>query len=217
MTTHQPILDLVDKYYTQRVREFGATCRGVDWNSEESQKERFRQLLKLIPDDSESRTVPFGLLDYGCGYGALLDYILQEHPEKRSAINYSGFDVSQEMIELAEKRHPERADQFATSTGLLTSTDFVVASGLFNVRQTTPLAVWEQYVFDTIAELHEYGRGGFAFNVLTSYSDPEYMRDDLYYANPCVMFDYCKRLFSRNVALLHDYGLYEFTIIVRSE
>ena len=28
-------------------------------------------------------------------------------------------------------------------------------------------------------------------------------------------FDFCKRNFSRNVALLHDYGLYDFTIIVR--
>jgi len=29
------------------------------------------------------------------------------------------------------------------------------------------------------------------------------------------LFDYCKRTYSRDVALLHDYGLYEFTILVR--
>jgi len=43
------------------------------------------------------------------------------------------------------------------------------------------------------------------------------MREDLYYADPCFIFDYCKRNFSRNVALLHDYELYEFTIIVRKQ
>jgi hypothetical protein len=43
------------------------------------------------------------------------------------------------------------------------------------------------------------------------------MRDDLYYADPRVIFDHCKRSFSRWVALLHDYGLYEFTIIVRRD
>jgi hypothetical protein len=32
-----------------------------------------------------------------------------------------------------------------------------------------------------------------------------------------VIFDICKRKFSRNVALLHDYGLYEFTILVRKD
>ncbi|MBM3138043.1 MAG: class I SAM-dependent methyltransferase, partial [Chloroflexi bacterium] len=29
------------------------------------------------------------------------------------------------------------------------------------------------------------------------------------------LFDYCKVNFSKNVALLHDYKLYDFTIIVR--
>ena len=41
------------------------------------------------------------------------------------------------------------------------------------------------------------------------------MRPDLYYADPCELFDRCKRRYSRNVALLHDYDLYEFTILVR--
>ena len=44
---------------------------------------------------------------------------------------------------------------------------------------------------------------------------PERMRPDLYYADPCRLFDHCKRRYSRHVALLHDYGLYEFTILVR--
>ncbi|REM56201.1 class I SAM-dependent methyltransferase, partial [Mycobacterium tuberculosis] len=48
-----------------------------------------------------------------------------------------------------------------------------------------------------------------------SYSDASKMRDDLYYADPCALFDLCKRRYSKSVALLHDYGLYEFTILVR--
>ena len=45
----------------------------------------------------------------------------------------------------------------------------------------------------------------------------ERMLADLYYADPCALFDHCKTKYSRNVALLHDYGLYEFTLIVRKE
>ncbi|HAW53355.1 MAG TPA: SAM-dependent methyltransferase, partial [Flavobacteriales bacterium] len=48
-------------------------------------------------------------------------------------------------------------------------------------------------------------------------SDPDRKRPDLYYGDPCFFFDYCKRNFSRNVALLHDYNLYDFTILVRKE
>jgi hypothetical protein len=43
------------------------------------------------------------------------------------------------------------------------------------------------------------------------------MRADLYYADPLWLFDYCKRNLSKQVALLHDYGMYDFTILVRRE
>ena len=56
---------------------------------------------------------------------------------------------------------------------------------------------------------------GFAFNMLTIYSDKEYMKDNLYYSDPLFFFDFCKRNFSKNVALLHDYYEYDFTILVR--
>ena len=51
--------------------------------------------------------------------------------------------------------------------------------------------------------------------MLTTYSDAEKMRPDLYYGDPTFFFDHCKRNYSRNVALLHDYELYDFTILVR--
>ena len=51
--------------------------------------------------------------------------------------------------------------------------------------------------------------------MLSTYSDPDRRRDDLYYADPREMFDICSRRFSPRVSLLHDYPLYEFTIIVR--
>ena len=54
---------------------------------------------------------------------------------------------------------------------------------------------------------------------LTKYSDADRMTEcpDLFYGDPLLFFDFCKRNFSRNVALLHDYGLYDFTILVRKD
>lgn len=55
--------------------------------------------------------------------------------------------------------------------------------------------------------------------MLTKYSDEERMaeRPDLFYGDPLFYFDYCKRNQSRDVALLHEHGLYDFTILIRKD
>ena len=188
--------------------EHGATARGVDWNSEESQELRFAQLLKV----AEGADSTFGLNDFGCGYGALVDYLARNGYDVR----YRGFDVSAAMLEHARRSHedPPRV-VFRESEGQLEPTDFTVASGIFNVRLQVPDDEWRAYVETTLEKLAGISLGGFAFNMLTSYSDADRMRPDLYYGDPGWFFDLCKRRYSRNVALLHDYGLYEFTMIVR--
>ena len=66
-------------------------------------------------------------------------------------------------------------------------------------------------------EFNRLSRRGFSSNFLTKYSDAEKMRPDPYYADPLFLFDHCKRNFSRNVALLHDYRLYDFTLVIRKD
>jgi hypothetical protein len=78
-----------------------------------------------------------------------------------------------------------------------------------------PVETWARYVHDTIDVLAHAGRRGFAFNVLSLSSDPERRAAHLYYADPSEMLSDCLRRFGRSVALLQDYGLYEFTVIVR--
>jgi hypothetical protein len=114
------------------------------------------------------------------------------------------------MIGVASARYDGRAD--VTD---LAPADYCVASGIFNVRLDTPDQVWLEYILSTIERIDQLGRRGFALNALTSYSDAEKMRPDLYYADPLLLFDHCKRRYSRQVALLHDYPLYEFTLLVR--
>ena len=95
--------------------------------------------------------------------------------------------------------------------------DYSVASGIFNVRLDYPEGEWRDHVIETLRLMHRKSTKGFAFNVLTGYSDPDRREARLYYADPCLFFDLCKREFSRNVALLHDYGLFEFTLLVRQD
>jgi SAM-dependent methyltransferase len=205
--THGGIRDRVEEYYTGKVQTHGATALGVDWNSPESQRLRFAQLVKVIDNGG-----PFTINDYGCGYGALVDYL----QEGKYPFQYCGFDISPTMIAAAHESHlsSPRAT-FVGGESELTVADYTVASGIFNVRLQTPIPEWERYVLDTLHSINNLSTKGFAFNVLTKYSDAEFMRSHLYYADPLVLFDYCKSKFSRFVALLHDYPLYEFTLLVR--
>lgn len=199
----------VQNYYDEKIQVHGPTARGVDWNSSESQQMRFGQLLKLI-----DATLPFTINDFGCGYGALVDYLRVEHKE----FQYCGFDISLLMTTKAKELHTaDNHLRFVNHESDLPQADYTVASGIFNVKLDNQSSEWDQYVLDTLETINALSQKGFAFNALTKYSDREHMRPDLYYADPGVLFDYCKTNFSRFVALLHDYPLYEFTILVRKE
>lgn len=202
------LLDEVATYYTEKLAEHGDTPRGVDWNGEESQMVRFAQLCKII----DPKTPNFSLNDLGCGYGALLDYLRDQY----ATCTYLGVDVSKEMITVAEQRRAAAdRSRFITAAEPDEVADYGLASGIFNVRLGRSDAEWFDYLQATLDVLDRTSSLGFAFNCLTSYSDEDKKRDYLYYADPCRLFDLCKRRYSRQVALLHDYGLYEFTILVR--
>jgi len=203
----QEMLRKVGGYYTEKLILHGATPQGVDWNSPESQTVRFEQLLKVREDNS-----PFTINDYGCGYGALIDYLVRAGCD----FKYRGFDISEAMVAKARELHEGKGPySFVTDESLMTPADYTVASGVFNVKMNASDEEWERHVLRTIDTIARLSTKGFAFNVLTRYADPELMRPDLYYADPCFLFDYCRRRYSRWVTLLHDYGLYEFTILVR--
>jgi SAM-dependent methyltransferase len=203
------ILEGVGTYYAGKLNEHGTTPRGVDLNSPEAQHVRFEQLLKVCDLSKE-----FSINDYGCGYGALIEYM----NGMGYVFQYRGFDISEQMIAEAKRLHMEfHSCEFLADESLLTVADYTISSGIFNVKLQFGNEEWLEYILATLDKMNQVSDRGFAFNALTIYSDKEYMRDDLYYADPCHLFDYCKTNFSRNVALLHDYGLYDFTVIVRKK
>jgi cyclopropane fatty-acyl-phospholipid synthase-like methyltransferase len=199
------IVKNVARYYSEKIKKFGPVPQGVDWNGDASQVLRFDQLVKLLTDINPKTS----LLDYGCGYGALLTYLKNQNID----VKYTGFDISIEMINSAKQISPD--ELWASSTQELSQHDYVVASGVFNVKGETADSDWEDYIFKTLSHIDKLSTKGFAFNLLTSYSDKEKMKENLFYAEPHKLFQYCKTHFSKSVALLHDYPLYEFTILVR--
>jgi SAM-dependent methyltransferase len=205
VTDAADVLDSVARYYSDRLDAHGATPQGVDWSSESSQQLRFTQLLQVI--DGENPTI----IDYGCGYGALAQRLIAEERDFR----YVGFDISSSMIGTAQSLIKDARCRFTTREDDIGRADFTLASGIFNVRLQTGEPDWRGYVTSTIDKIARCSTRGFALNMLTRYADPPLMRDDLYYADPARYFALCKERYSRNVALLHDYDLYEFTLLIR--
>jgi SAM-dependent methyltransferase len=196
-------------YFDDKLKTYGPTARGADWNSNLSQEIRFNQLLKIIIDPQQD----FSLLDYGSGYGALLDYMQSAGYRCQT---YIGYDILETMVETGRSLHPgDSAFSFTTRLEDVQRVDYAIASGVFNIRLEASFEEWTHYTLECLSGLNDLTVKGFSANFLTKYSDQDRMRPDLYYADPCVLFDYCKTHFSKDVAILHDYNLYDFTLIVR--
>ena len=205
--------DLVERtraHYREKFARHGATPQGVDWNGSESQALHFAQLARLLPEDGSA----FSVNDWGCGYGALAGYLQARFP----AVRYCGIDVNEPMVEAAREAYAGvEGVSFVVADQPPEAADFGLASGVFTLRLGRTDAQCAADLERSVDVLARTSTRGFAFNCLTSYSDPPKMRDYLYYADPLALFDLCKRRHAKDVALLHDYGLYAFTIVVRKE
>jgi len=200
----------INSYYTNKIQTYGATPKGVDWNGEESQFIRFEQLSKIIINEK------FSIADIGCGYGKYVDFLKKYYDN----YIYIGYDLSSAMIKNATKLYSNKQTitfNHIDSIENIENIDYTIASGIFSVKMNYTEAEWLSYILDTLEIINQKSKKGFSFNMLTKYSDKEYMREDLYYADPLFFFDYCKKNFSRNISLNHDYDLYEFTILVRKD
>jgi SAM-dependent methyltransferase len=203
------LLEAIDKYYSETLRRHGTTARGVDWNSAESQQLRFEQLCRVFRGRG-----PFSVNDLGCGYGELVSFLEQRGLE----VDYLGIDISQAMIEAAQARVGGRElTRFLCARVPDRVADYGLASGIFNVRAGASDADWHGHLLATLDAIDAHSARGFAFNALPPCSDPGRWRRDLYYCDPLALVEHCRRSYAREVTLLDDYGLHEFTIIVRKE
>jgi SAM-dependent methyltransferase len=201
----------LNQYFTEKLDIYGATPKGVDYNSPEAQEVRFEQLVKLI-DPSQK----FTIIDYGSGYGALFDFLQR----KGWDFEYYGIDLIEKMVLAGRETHKDFPHaHFTTDEKEVPAADYLLASGIFNVKMDSSNDDWQEFVFQTLRKMDALCSKGFSFNLLTKYSDADRMaqRPDLFFGDPLLFFDFCKRNFSRNVALLHDYGIYDFAILVRKD
>jgi len=196
--------------FAHRIAEYGTQPHGVFWRTRDGQQLRFDILLgimELVDLEKPGATIN----DFGCGYGALFKYI-QSMPFMQGG-RYTGYDICEQMIEVARRHVHDQRATFIQSMLATREADYTLVSGTFNMRVEVPDAEWLEIVKASLSQLWSKTRKGLAFNMLSSYDKQH--QGDLYYADPCVFFDFCMRQLGANVTLLHDYPLKEWTIFIR--
>ena len=195
----------IQDYYRKRIMEFGSTAKGVDWNSEKSQVQRFEKLIEFLSLDKAD-----SVLDFGCGYGAFLDYL----KNKNLFPKYTGVDIVEEMINLATLRQPNEASRFFTTLPFNQNWDYVILSGIFNIKGSTSIQEWENYLTHTLDLLFTKARKGLSFNLLTSKNDLNRRKQNLYYSDPDKISSIININPPYTLIIDHSYELFEFTVTI---
>jgi len=201
------VRDEVDRYYTERFRQFGPTPLGVGWTCTPTQELRFVQFERLL-----GFSHAFSVNDIGCGYGALLGFLRRRN--RKVQVDYVGTDISQVMVDAA-RRHWKRLDgaRFQLSGEALRTADYCVASGIFNVKLAHDRSTWEGYVEETLRDMYAHCNLGIAVNFLMADAG----LDDIPEHYRCVPERWAAygRTLGASVELRDNYGMPEFTLALR--
>ena len=195
---------LVVAHYERQLQRHGPTAMGMDWKDERSQELRFEMLCAVGELDGKS------VHEIGAGAGHLCDFLRS----RGIAADYSGSDLSADMVEVARRLHPDISFEQRDVLGEAApgSYDFLLCSGLFHVKLDSGDADWRSFVKSAVRRMYEMCRESIAFNMMSDQVD--YRSELLYYSNPREMLDFCRRELSRSVVLRDDYPLHEYTIYV---
>lgn len=190
--------------YAERLQRHGAVVQALGWRDQAQQELRFRVMADGLRNIANA-----SVLDIGCGFGDLYDYLAG----RAAGLRYVGCDISPDLLQVARERHPHV--QFDLRNVLDApypeqSFDYVYISGMFNYRVEDN----EGFLERTLATAYRMCAWGIAANMMTDQVD--YRDEHLHYFSPERVLRFCRKL-SRRVVLRHDYPLYEFTVFVYRE
>lgn len=193
------------------IERFGYQPQALFWSDQDVQKMRFEVLANLIPSVEKPNHQAWSILDVGCGFADFYAYLVKAGYR----INYTGVDVSPDMIYSAGCLHPdiqlfegELVDQGFEKD----SFDFVFLSGALNevVDETGA------YAKSVIRDLYRIARLGVGFNLLNKHNSWIQSRADLQSFYPASIAAFCER-FAHKVDWRSDYLANDFSVFLRKK
>jgi len=202
------LLNEVTSHYKKTFNEYGHTAKGANWNDQSSQYHRFQVIVDLIGRQNiENNT----LADMGCGSGSFLDFCLREC---LSIKKYIGYDILEEPLRSIKNNN--NFDCFDKDLILsdtpTNNSDYLISSGLFNVKLKAEDFLWQQYIFSLLDLMYEKSNLGICFNLFTDKVD--WKNDNLFYGCVDNFVSHFQRYKPRNIKIAEDYGLFEWTLLV---
>jgi len=157
--------------------------------------------------DIEGRIEGAKMLDYGCGKGDLYQFM----KEQGISVDYTGFDINENLISLAEQKFPEADFQvFDIETDeLCEEFDYIFLCSVFNLK----LKDIDKTVKNVLEKLFPHCRKTLAFNALSS-EDPR-KAVELNYLSPYEMSEFAKTNLSPHVSFARERIPYDFTMVVK--
>lgn len=195
----------IQKYYQEKLRQYGPTAQGMDWKNESTQYLRFEKIKDFISFENSP-----SILDVGCGASEFFNFCLKN----QISCSYLGLDLVKEMVQFSNDRFDKEVAICGDldSLGKSNMFDYVIASGTFNAKLNSSNEEWEKFFHENIVKMYEICNKGIIFNCMTEHVDWEYER--LYYPNISNLTSFIVKNISRKFHINHSYDLYEMTIFI---
>jgi len=193
--------NIIINRYRSRLQEHGHSIQALASGTIERRDIRF-DVLNSVGDLQGKR-----VLDIGCGLADFYAWL----GERGIRVNYTGYDITPELVEFSEARFPDANFEVRDiqTQGIPENFDYIVSSQTFNNK----LTYHDNYevMKDVLKICYEASNQAVAVDMMTTYVD---FRDShLFYYNPEDIFQYAKSI-TKRVLLRHDYPAYEFAVFL---
>lgn len=183
--------------YDLKVHKYGYSTRATDYGHPGSQRLKFSALTEVMPLLDKS------ILDVGCGFADLQNFLAERGIES----NYTGYDISEAMIDIARQRHPgvQLEVRNILNNPPNQKFDVVLSTGIFFLLQNNA----KEIMHEMITIMYKLANHAVAFTTLSAWAEDKELNE--FYADPGETLDFCRTLTPRLV-LRHDYHPRDFAI-----
>ena len=204
----------LNTFYNDNFSEHGFDVRALHWESEAGQYLRFLAACKITAFYFPIKN--FSLLDFGCGLGHLYEFLEKSKFIKATGLDYTGVDINGTFIEEAKKKMPGIKFEVSSDSLYHKKYDFVVMSGLYNVKFDTDFDIEARYM-DDIRQLFGITKQGLAVNFnseealkMLGPEKAEAYKDKFYFHDKDKVLKNLEQI-SDNIKIADDYMEQDFT------
>lgn len=200
---------IFEKFYNESFRKYGPTEKGVRWGNKKNAVLRYKNLSKIF-DYLNLKRKKYDILDVGCGYGRMLDFI-----DKRKIKKYTGIDLSQSMVDYCNKKKNKKNYFFFKKDLNIYKKkhDVCIVNGIFTTKATLTNKEMEDFFLKSINRLFKISRFGFCFNLMSQNVD--YKSKILFYPNIDFVYSTINKLSNKKFIIDNSYGLFEYSVFIK--